>query len=147
MLLMVLLLLFLDLMYGFYWFNWFMILLSVSTFFGCSLYMPRSISIAKEHLIIKMLGKSKKIPLKDILSIEQIDAQRIYFSLRIFGIGGLFGDIGVFKNSRIGKYKRYTTSTDDLILITMKDDSIIVTNCSLDFMQEIEDIIKTQIPT
>lgn len=48
-------------------------------------------------------------------------------SIRTFGIGGLFGYIGYFKNSILGSYKAYATNSEKAVLIETSDKPIIVT--------------------
>ena len=42
-------------------------------------------------------------------------------SIRLFGIGGVFGYIGNFKNSILGNYKAYVTHRKKTVLIVTKE--------------------------
>ncbi|WP_340103628.1 PH domain-containing protein [Rhodohalobacter sp. 8-1] len=82
-------------------------------------------SIQDGELQIVRLGWSKNIPYS---SIRRVDNKPIAMmgSLRLFGIGGVFGYIGNFKNSILGHYKAYVTHRKKTVLIVTDNDQKIL---------------------
>lgn len=78
-------------------------------------------------LTINRLGWSTHIILSDIISIEH-KPYAMSGSLRLWGIGGVFGYIGYFKNRSLSNYKAYATNRRKTVIIsTNKNDQIVVT--------------------
>ena len=73
--------------------------------------------MTNDKFIIHRLIKDVKIDRKNIKSIELIDRQKISWSLRTFGIGGLFGYFGNFANSKMGRMTWYATRRDRTVLV------------------------------
>ncbi|HET6527529.1 MAG TPA: PH domain-containing protein, partial [Balneolaceae bacterium] len=46
--------------------------------------------------------------------------------IRIWGIGGLFGFIGYFRNSRLGNYKAYSTSNKRSVILDVNGKKVVV---------------------
>ena len=99
-------------------FNWGFILL-------CAAFGVYGYSIQNGELQIVRLGWSKNIRLRDI---RRVDNKPIAMmgSIRLFGIGGVFGYIGNFKNSTLNHYKAYVTHREKTVLIVTKDDQQIL---------------------
>lgn len=93
-------------------------------------YALRNISIKDGILSINMLMHQKNISFESIMSVERIESNMISGSIRTFGIGGIFGYIGHFKNKKLGNYSMYSTSRKDLVLITLNNNKRVVTNCT-----------------
>jgi len=94
---------------------------------GCAAFGVYGYSIKEEKLKILRLGWAKEVDLKDITNIDMTPHAMIG-SIRTFGIGGLFGYIGYYRNSILGSYKAYATNTDNTVLIeTTNDRKIVVT--------------------
>jgi hypothetical protein len=84
-------------------------------------------SITQNELKVLRLGWASSIPLSSVEKIEE-QPDLMLGSIRIFGIGGLFGYIGLFRNSMLGRYRAYATHTDKTVLIqTKQGEKIIVT--------------------
>jgi hypothetical protein len=84
-------------------------------------------SIHDQLLEIKRLGWSTHIDLSDIKNIEY-SPNAMSGSLRLLGIGGVFGFIGYFKNRSLGKYRAYATHRQKTVIITTNmNDQIVVT--------------------
>lgn len=95
-------------------------MISVCASFGVFGY-----SIQSEVLRIHRLGWSKNIPISDIISVEY-KPNIMSGSLRTFGIGGVFGYIGHFKNRDLSNYKAYVTHREKTVVIQTKDNDQIV---------------------
>lgn len=93
----------------------------------CAAYGVYGYSIQKGQLRILRMGWSKDISLSDIKNVESIPNAMIG-SVRLWGIGGLFGYIGYFKNRILSNYKAYATHRRKTVVITTnKNDQIVVT--------------------
>lgn len=92
----------------------------------CAAYGVYGYSIQDNKLKIIRLGWSKDIELSTIKNVEA-KPHAMMGSLRTWGIGGLFGYIGYFKNSILGNYKAYATHTEKAVLIETADQKYIVT--------------------
>lgn len=101
-------------------------LLILGILLGCAAFGVYGYSIQDGKLKIIRLGWATEIQLSAIQKIEQ-KPHAMMGSIRVFGIGGLFGYIGYFKNSILGKYKAYATHSDKTVLIITKNARIIVT--------------------
>jgi hypothetical protein len=93
----------------------------------CAAFGVYGYSIQNGMLRILRLGWSKDILLSDIKSVEY-KPNAMMGSLRTWGIGGVFGYIGYFKNRILSNYKAYAThSRKTVVISTKKNDQIVIT--------------------
>ena len=91
-------------------------------------FRPINYSITTENIIIHRLWKDVTISRTLIKSVELIDKEKLRWSLRTFGVGGLFGYFGNFANMKMGRMTWYATRRDNPILIvTTNNKKIILT--------------------
>jgi len=102
-------------------------------------------NIHENFLKIRRLGWSTIINLSDIKSIEY-KPQAMAGSLRLWGNGGLFGYIGLFKNRILSNYRAYATHRGKtVVIITLSNDQIVVTpDFPEEFVQSIKDSISSK---
>ena len=94
---------------------------------SCAAFGVYGYSIQNGKLRILRLGWSKDIPLSEIKSVE-FKPNALMGSLRIAGIGGVFGYIGHFKNRILGNYKAYATHRRKTVVIhTSRNEQIVIT--------------------
>lgn len=94
----------------------------------CIYLTPLKLILDDSHITIKKVIGCDTINTEEIVSVEEMPASLVKNSIRVVGSGGLFGYLGMFKNSIIGKYRMYATEIDNLVMIrTAKD--IIVVSC------------------
>ncbi len=94
------------------------ILLAVA--FSCFFICPLYIISDDEGIGIRTLLRTIKVPYKDIDHIERIDEQTPLLgvtTIRLFGIGGVFGYIGLFRTKGYGTFRSYVTDTKKAFLI------------------------------
>ena len=89
-------------------------------------FQPISYVLTPEQLIIHRLISNVKINRTEIKSVEQIDKTRLRLTIRIFGVGGLFGYFGKFLNTKLGSTTWYATRRDKAVLITTVNNKKIV---------------------
>ena len=74
-----------------------------------------------EGIGIKTLLRTIRIPYEKIDHIERIDEQKPLFgvtnTIRLFGVGGVFGYIGLFRAKGIGTFRSYVTDAKKVFLI------------------------------
>ena len=91
-------------------------------------FSPGNYLVSKNEIIINRLFFKVHIPLKSIMHAEILDKKKIAWSLRTFGVGGLFGYFGKFLNYSQGSMTWYATRRDKVVLIqTVQNKKIILT--------------------
>lgn len=89
-------------------------------------FRPVYYKITSDKLIIHRLISNVKIDRQNIRRVEMIDKNKISWSLRTFGIGGLFGYFGNFANTKLGRMTWYATRRDRTVLVVTNDDKKII---------------------
>lgn len=95
----------------------------------CIYLTPLKLILDDSHITIKKVIGCDTINTEEIISIEEMPASLVKNSIRVVGSGGLFGYLGKFKNSIIGRYRMYATEIDNLVMIRTADE-ITVVSCS-----------------
>lgn len=96
----------------------------------CEGYSPQRLEISQSQITVLRRYESITIPRSMILSIVQLepkDMKRVYTD---GGCAGLFGYFGGFRSKQLGRFKMYSTSMDNLYLITLSDSRKIVIGCT-----------------
>lgn len=89
---------------------------------------PKSYEIKENNVIINRPFKSVIINRTQIKSILKLESGKLTWSIRTFGVGGLFGYFGKFWNKEYGNMTWYATRRDKAIMIiTTENKKIIVT--------------------
>ena len=91
------------------------------------MFGPWYIRADKDYVIARSILKSKKIPVRDIESIELF--QPTIGAVRILGSGGFMGYWGMFKEGDIGRYRAFYGKASDCFLIRMKNGEKYVPGC------------------
>ncbi|HEY0272615.1 MAG TPA: PH domain-containing protein, partial [Chitinophaga sp.] len=68
-------------------------------------------------IIIRRPFGSLRIPLPTIIHVRPIMGGELGVNYRRFGIGGLFGYIGHYRSSSMGRYQMWATNRDSLVVI------------------------------
>ena len=91
-----------------------------------ALFAIRGYAIDGQTLWILRPGWKTRIALQDLREAEaKPDAMRS--STRIFGNGGLFGFIGLFRNSTLGRYRAFATDNANCVVLRFPERTIVVT--------------------
>lgn len=96
-----------------------------SIILGSATFGVYGYSIQDGKLKILRLGWSKDINLSEIDNVEE-KPNAMLGSFRRFGIGGLFGYIGHFSNSILGRYKAYATHSNRTVVINVDNEQIVI---------------------
>ncbi|MCU0351942.1 MAG: PH domain-containing protein [Flavobacterium sp.] len=90
-------------------------------------FSPKNYSITDENLIVNRLFSNKEIKLSSIQKVQELNNDELKWSLRTFGVGGLFGYFGKFWVSKLGSMIWYATKRNNAVLIETGSKKIIVT--------------------
>ena len=97
------------------------ILILVGGLFAPFLTYPQYIIVTDEGIGIHTLARTRLIPYSNIETIERLDKSFMSMStIRLFGIGGMLGNIGWFRNSQLGTFRAYITDSNKVFLIRLK---------------------------
>lgn len=91
-------------------------------------FAPINIEATPDFVEISMLARRKRIPLKDIVSVQS--CKPTMGAIRICGSGGYFGYWGWFRESDIGKYFAYYGRASDCFLLTLSDGRKYMLGCT-----------------
>ena len=92
----------------------------------CALCSVRGYRLKGEQLIIRRLGWNSCITLGNIVSVAH-EPDAIAASIRIFGNGGFFGFIGLFRNQKLGRYRAFATDGTRCVVIRLAASTLVVT--------------------
>ncbi|MEO6405078.1 MAG: PH domain-containing protein [Ferruginibacter sp.] len=88
-------------------------------YFGSFSFRPVGYRLTKENLIIQRPLSDIKLKRNEIKSVEQIDKEKLSWTIRTFGVSGLFGYFGNFRNTKLGSMTWYATRRKDkMVLVT-----------------------------
>jgi hypothetical protein len=92
----------------------------------CAAFAVRGYSIQDGKLLILRMGWSTKYDLSRITSAE-FSPRATLGSIRTFGIGGLGGYIGYFRNSILGSYRAFATDAKNTVVLDFDGKKVVVT--------------------
>ena len=91
-----------------------------------AIFAVRGYSVVDSRLLIHRLGWSTKFELAS-LSNAEFSPGAMMGSIRVFGIGGLFGFIGRFRNELLGPYRAYATNRENTVVLDFDGAKVVVT--------------------
>ena len=98
-----------------------------SLYVAVYLFSPKKYTVTLGGLIIHRPAKNIMIGKSQIKSVRILDKKSINNALRTFGVGGMFGYYGFFRNAGFGRMTWYVTRTDKVVLIrTIKGKQIVI---------------------
>jgi hypothetical protein len=89
-------------------------------------FRPIDYIITADRLIIHRPLSDVKIDRSQITSVELVDSGQTGWTIRTFGVGGLFGYYGKFANRKLGSMTWYATRRDRAVLILTVDNRKII---------------------
>lgn len=90
------------------------------------LYKPLHYEMRDDVLMVHRLLKDVIILRTSIVSIEVLDKEKLNATIRLFGVGGLFGYYGKFRNKQLGTMTWYATRRDHAVLVKTNEGKKIV---------------------
>ncbi len=122
------------------------VILILIIYAGCYLFRPISYVIEKNWLIIKRPLKDYQLDIDKIKNASLLSDESMKWTARTFGVGGLFGYYGKFRNQTFGGMTWYATQRKNYLVIeTINNRKIVLTPDDTDMLKEIEKLIKKSI--
>ncbi|WP_199118974.1 PH domain-containing protein [Pedobacter sp. ASV28] len=91
-------------------------------------FRPINYKVSADQLIVHRLFTDIKIDRNHIESVELLNKEKLGWTIRTFGVGGLFGYYGKFNSSAYGNMTWYATRRNKTVLIkTSNNKNIILT--------------------
>jgi len=98
----------------------------VAILFGCFAFMVRGYSVTEDQILIHRLGWATRFDLQALREVYAAPGATIG-SVRTFGVGGLFGYFGWFRNATLGSYRAYATNEEHTVVLELADETIVIT--------------------
>jgi len=89
-------------------------------------FRPINYQVSTDKLIIHRPFIDVKIDRSQIMSAELLAKEKIAWSIRTFGVGGLFGYYGKFANTKVGNMTWYATRRNKTVLLKTIDNKKII---------------------
>lgn len=89
-------------------------------------FSPRAYSVQDGQLVIYRPFRNKFYRTEGIQTVTIVSKEELKWSMRVFGVGGLFGYFGLFRNSRYGTMIWYATRRDQFVVIERSNGRAIV---------------------
>ena len=103
---------------------------------------PRYYIITETAILIKRPLFSITIEMEDVVRLRSITEEDLGTSSRLLAFGGVFGYLGTYRSSEIGKYQRWCTNRENLVLIESdKQKWLISPSDAADFVKNVNKII------
>ena len=100
------------------------------TILACEGLAPQRLEIGAEAIVILRRYKSIVLNREDIKSIEPLTKGDMRGVIRTCGVGGLFGYFGHYYSTKLGSFKLFATSFENLYLIKLWNGKTIVLSCA-----------------
>jgi hypothetical protein len=115
------------------------ILLLVTIYLISYLFSPVSYMVSGDRLTIKRHWRDYYLELKNIKNIYLVDKESMGWTIRTFGVGGLFGYYGKFRNKHFGNMTWFATRLSNFVVLeTTNNKKILLTPDNTDMIKEIE---------
>ena len=115
------------------------LLLLIVILLGSYLFSPRAYILQADELIIKRPARYKKIKLNDLAEVRMLKEADMSWTIRTFGVGGIFGRYGKYYNSALGNFTQYATRHNHQVFIrTRQGRKIIITPDDLSLADKLQ---------
>lgn len=92
----------------------------------CAALAVRGYSVVGGQLLVHRLGWASRFDLNLVASADYSPGATLG-SVRTFGIGGLFGFVGHFRNAFLGPYRAYATDPANAVVLRLGREVVVVT--------------------
>ncbi len=100
------------------------------TILACEGLAPQRLEIGADAIVILRRYKSIVLERENIKSIEPLTKRDMRGAIRTCGVGGLFGYFGHYYSNKLGSFRLFATSFDNLYLIKLWSGKTIVLSCA-----------------
>lgn len=90
------------------------------------LYSPRSYRLSDSAIVIERPLRNVEIPITSVRKVETVNVSSGN-TIRVFGVGGLFGVYGRFRNSELGPFTMYGSRTGLAVLLDTDAGPVVIT--------------------
>ncbi len=97
---------------------------------ACEGLAPQRLEIGEEQIVILRRYKSIVINRSEIKSIQALSKSDFSGVIRTCGVGGLFGYFGHYYSRKLGSFRLFATSFENLYLIKLWSGKSIVISCA-----------------
>ncbi len=109
----------------------------------CYLFRSVQYVVEKNRLTIKRPLKDYYLELNEIKDIYITDKETMKWTIRTFGVGGLFGYYGKFRNKKFGNMTWFATKRNNYVVLeTTNNRKIVLTPDDTNMVKEIEQMIE-----
>ena len=105
-------------------------LIVLPTIIACEGLAPQRLEIGEEQIVILRRYKSVVINRSEIKSIKALSKSDFSGVIRTCGVGGLFGYFGHYYSSKLGSFRLFATSFQNLYLIKLWNGKSIIISCA-----------------
>lgn len=113
-------------------------------FIYCYCISPKNYFITESHLVISAPSKKIVVPLSSLREVRRLDKKELKGTVRMKGIGGLFGFTGKFYSKNLGSFEGYFTNQNNLVMVRCEKTYIISPDNPSLFLDKINSIIAKQ---
>ena len=89
-------------------------------------FSPKGYAFQDGQLVIYRPFRKKFFATEDMQTATLVDKKELKKSIRVFGVGGLFGYFGLFRNSRYGTMIWYASRRDQFVVIERSNERALV---------------------
>ena len=100
------------------------------TILACEGLAPQRLEIGADAIVILRRYKSIVLERENIKSIEPLNKRDMRGAIHTCGVGGLFGYFGHYYSNKLGSFKLFATSFENLYLIKLWSGKTIVLSCA-----------------
>lgn len=98
----------------------------ITIYLGCFMMSPRGYILTEDDVIVRRAVGNVIINRDDIAHMERIESNELNWTIRTWGVGGLFGYFGKFTNAKFGEMIWYASNKNCMLLIVTKSGKKIV---------------------
>ncbi|MDI1235468.1 MAG: PH domain-containing protein [bacterium] len=114
----------------------------LATLLVCFIYSPLYYQFESDAIIVKRSVKDLRIYFTEISEVLALQRSDLTGTIRTFGVGGLFGYFGKFRNKKYGKMNWYASQSKNYLLLILKNgEKIIITPDDLNLLNLLKDKI------
>ena len=105
---------------------------------GAYAFRPQAYVLQADELVIKRPARDKHIKLNDLTEVRILSEADMSWTIRTFGVGGLFGHYGKYYNKSLGSFTQYATRRHNHVLVcTRQGKKIVLTPDDLDLADKL----------
>ena len=109
----------------------------------CYLFRPVKYVVEKNRLTIKRPLKDYYLEMNKIKNAQITDKETMKWTIRTFGVGGLFGYYGKFRNKKFGNMTWFATKRNNYVVLeTTNNRKIVLTPDDINMVKEIEQLVE-----